>query len=69
MQLALLLAGASPSPSATPAPPVDPSRVTPGLLGAVTFIVLIAAAYVLFRSLRRQLSRVPPTFDEQPPDS
>lgn len=61
---ALLLAA---TPSPTPTSPVDVSKVTPGILGSLTFVLLIGAAFVLFRSLRKQLGRVPESFDEQPP--
>ena len=61
----LLSAIAVPAESATPtpdpsyiAPNVDPNRVTPGLLGFLSFLFLIVACVVLFFSLRKQLSKI-----------
>ncbi|TAK68660.1 MAG: hypothetical protein EPO13_11250 [Actinomycetota bacterium] len=55
---------ATPSPSAPAgSAPIDASRVTPGLLGLLSFIVLIAAVIILGRSMTRHLRRVPPTFE------
>lgn len=48
-------AGTSP---AAPEPELDPSRVTPGLLGFLTFVFLLICAFFLYRSLRKQLKRV-----------
>lgn len=62
----LLVAAASPSPTAPQQTYTgDPSKVTPGLAGAVIFVILLVAAYVLFRSLSKQLRKVPPTFEAE----
>ncbi len=39
-------------------PPIDPSRITPGLLGLVTFVFLIVAVAFLYRSMRKQMNRI-----------
>jgi hypothetical protein len=49
----------TPSPIPTPIDlAVDPNRVTPGLLGFVFFVLLIAAVALLYFSMRKQLSRI-----------
>ena len=58
------LVAADPSPLPDE-PPIDPSRVTPGLLGLVAFLFLIVAVAFLYRSLRKQLKRV----DDDLPDA
>jgi hypothetical protein len=63
----MLVLTSSPSPTPIPGGPVDASRVTPGLLGALSFLFLVGAAIVLFRSLNKQLRRVPDSFGDQPP--
>lgn len=51
----------SPDPSPLPQnPPIDPERVTPGLLGLVSFLFLVVAVALLYRSLRKQMSKVDP---------
>lgn len=64
LSIALAVIGQSPDPSSatTPAPAVDPNRVTPGFLGFVSFVALIIAAVIIYFSLRKQLGRV--DFDE-----
>jgi hypothetical protein len=52
----------TPTPGATPGLAVDPQRVTPGLLGFLSFVFLIIAVVVLYFSLRKQLKKV--NFDE-----
>lgn len=66
MIAALVLMGATPTP--TPKVPLDNSKVTPGVLGPIVFAALIAAAFVLFRSMRKQLGRIPESFDQPPPE-
>lgn len=51
------LSAADPSPLPDE-PPIDPSRVTPGLLGGVAFVFLIVAVAFLYRSMRKQMKRV-----------
>lgn len=63
--LTWLLSTASPSPSPTP-PPIDPSRVTPGLLGFLSFVFLIVAAFLLYKSMSKQLKKVDPSLPEGP---
>jgi len=60
---------ASPDPSPLPEePPIDPSRVTPGLLGFVSFAFLVIAVVLLYRSLRKQMSKVDPNLPAGPGD-
>ena len=42
----------------TPAPELDPSVVTPGIEGFLVFFVLALAAWLLYRSLLKQIRRV-----------
>jgi hypothetical protein len=42
------------------APPIDPNRVTPGLLGLLSFIFLVAAVFLLWRSMRKQMKKIDP---------
>jgi len=67
--IAELLIGltSSPTPLANQSLPVDTSKVTPGVLGTLSFLFLVGAAIILFRSLRKQLGKVPDSFDGQPP--
>ena len=59
----------SPLPSPLPEePPIDPSRITPGLLGGLSFIFLIIAIVLLYRSMRKQMSRVHPDLPRGPGD-
>ncbi|MDQ1305392.1 MAG: hypothetical protein QG671_1223 [Actinomycetota bacterium] len=60
--LMMLPAEVTPSPGATPGLAVDPQRVTPGLLGFLSFVFLIIAVVILYFSLRKQLKKV--NFDE-----
>lgn len=48
-------------------PPIDPSLVTPGLLGLAAFLFLVVAVALLYRSLRHQLKKVNPELPEEPP--
>lgn len=48
-------------------PPIDPSLVTPGLLGMGAFLFLVIAVALLYRSLRHQLKKVNPDLPEEPP--
>ena len=41
---------------------IDPNTVSPGALGFFTLLFLLVAAFILFRSLRKQLNKV--DFDE-----
>lgn len=68
--LAVLLAEESPLPSPLPEePPIDPSRVTPGLLALISFVFLIIAIVLLYRSMRKQISRVDPGLPAGPGDA
>ena len=57
-----------PSPSPTPTLPreLDPSVVTPGLVGLAFFVVLFVVLFFLMRSFTRQLKKidVPADHDE-----
>ena len=68
--LAALLLEESPLPSPLPEePPIDPSRVTPGMLGFISFVFLVVAVVLLYRSMRKQMSRVDPTLPAGPGDA
>ncbi|MEZ5115245.1 MAG: hypothetical protein R2737_03150 [Candidatus Nanopelagicales bacterium] len=79
-QVAVALAGlgGEDSPSPTPvtpdAPPIDPERVTPGILGLISFVFLVVAVWLLYRSMRSQMAKVRPDLPggpedpDQPPD-
>lgn len=68
--LAVLLLEESPLPSPLPEePPIDPSRVTPGLLALISFVFLIIAIVLLYRSMRKQIARVDPNLPEGPGDA
>ena len=59
--LAALLLEESPLPSPLPEePPIDPSRVTPGMLALISFVFLIIAIVLLYRSMRKQIAKVDP---------
>jgi hypothetical protein len=59
----------SPLPSPLPEePPIDPSRVTPGLLGFISFVFLVVAVVLLYRSMRKQMSKVNPDLPSGPGD-
>ena len=56
------------TPTPAPVPTdlnIDPSRVTPGLLGFLSFAFLILAVVVLYFSMRKQLGKV--DFEENAP--
>jgi hypothetical protein len=68
--LAALLTQESPLPSPLPEePPIDPSRVTPGMLALISFLFLVIAIVLLYRSMRKQISRVDPSLPEGPGDA
>ena len=67
--LSVLLLTESPVPSPLPEePPIDPSRVTPGILGFLSFMFLVVAVFLLYRSMRKQMSKVDPNLPEGPGD-
>lgn len=69
LSLAALFLEESPLPSPLPEdPPIDPSLVTPGMLGLISFLFLVIAVFFLYRSLRKQISRVDPNLPEGPGD-
>ena len=43
-----------------PQPPIDPSTVTPGLLAFLSFVFLIVAVFLLWRSMRKQMKKIDP---------
>jgi hypothetical protein len=66
---------ASLGPTATPAPhgatvcpgpDCNDNTVSPGVLGFGVFLALAVAVYFLIRSFRKQISRVPASFDGLP---
>lgn len=67
---ATLLLEESPLPSPLPEePPIDPSLVTPGLLGLISFLFLVVAIVLLYRSMRNQMAKVDPNLPEGPGDA
>lgn len=60
--LAALSAAVTPSPSSTTTPTIDPSRVTPGLLGFASLLFLVIAGFFLARSMIKQVKKI--DFDE-----
>lgn len=67
--LAALFLEESPLPSPLPEePPIDPSLVTPGLLGLICFVLLLIAVFFLYRSLTKQIARVDPNLPDGPGD-
>ena len=67
-----LVAATTPSPVAsgpatTTRAPIDPNRVTPGMWGFLSFVVLLLAAVVIFYSMRKQLKKV--NFDDGSPEA
>jgi hypothetical protein len=50
------------------APPIDPERVTPGLLGFLSFVFLVVAAVLLYRSMNKQMKKIDPTLPPGPSD-
>ena len=68
--LAALVLEESPVPSPLPEePPIDPSLVTPGLLGLISFLFLVIAIVLLYRSMRKQMAKVDPNLPEGPGDA
>lgn len=68
--LAALVLEESPLPSPLPEePPIDPSLVTPGLLGLISFLFLVIAIVLLYRSMRKQMAKVDPNLPEGPGDA
>ena len=45
------------SPSPTPEP-IDPARVTPGVLGLLSLLFLVVAVFLLWRSMTKQLAKI-----------
>lgn len=67
--LNVILWAESADPSPLPEePPIDPSRVTPGLLGFLSFAFLVIAVVLLYRSLRKQMNKVDPNLPAGPGD-
>jgi hypothetical protein len=67
---AVLFLEESPLPSPLPEePPIDPSRVTPGLLALISFVFLVIAIVLLYRSMRKQIAKVDPNLPEGPGDA
>lgn len=67
--LAALLLEESPLPSPLPEePPIDPSRVTPGMLALISFVFLVIAIVLLYRSMRKQIGKVNPDLPSGPGD-
>lgn len=48
----------------TDEPPVDPDRVSPGLLGLVSLVFLVVAGFLLYKSLNKQIKRIDPNLPE-----
>lgn len=46
---------------------VDPNQVGPGLIAFVIVALLALATLLLVRSMRNQIRKVPPTFDNPKP--
>lgn len=67
--LTALVLEETPLPSPLPEePPIDPSRVTPGLLGFISFAFLVIAVVLLYRSMRKQMAKVNPDLPDGPGD-
>lgn len=49
-------------------PPIDPNRVTPGLLAMASFVFLIVAVALLYLSMRKQMRKVDPNLPNGPGD-
>lgn len=62
-----LLAAGSESPSGEPAP-VDPSQVTPGVVGFLVVLALGVATYLLIRSMNGHLRNIS-SANPPPPDT
>ncbi len=68
--LSALFLEESPLPSPLPTePPIDPSRVTPGVLALISVLFLVIAIVLLYRSMRKQISKVDPNLPEGPGDA
>jgi len=52
----------APSPSPSPAK-VSPDQVSAGLLGFIVFVFLAGSAFLLWRSMTKQMRKVPDSFD------
>lgn len=68
----LFLADATPIPEPLPVPePIDPNRVSPGMLGLLAILVLAAAAALIFVFMRGSLKKInyneDDTIDESKP--
>lgn len=51
-------------PSQSPSPgKMNPDQVSAGLLGFVVFVFLAGASFLLWRSMNKQMRRVPESFD------
>ena len=50
------------------APPIDENLVSPGFLGFLSFVFLIVAVVLLYRSMRTQLRKVDPALPDGPAD-
>jgi hypothetical protein len=46
---------------------VDPNQAGPGLIAFIIVVLLAVATWLLVRSMRNQMRKVPPTFDNQEP--
>ena len=60
----VLLAGTTVCPGSN----CNDTTVSPGVLGFGVFLLMALAVYVLIRSFRKQMAKVPPTFDPPDPD-
>lgn len=68
--LSVLFVEESPLPSPLPTePPIDPSRVTPGVLALISVAFLAIAIVLLYRSMRKQIAKVDPRLPEGPGDA
>ena len=68
--LGALVMDESPLPSPLPSePPIDPSRVTPGVLALISVSFLLIAIVLLYRSMRKQISKVDPDLPDGPGDA
>lgn len=63
---ALLAASSTSNPIPGHAKVLNDDTVSPGWLGLVVFLAMGLAVVILLRSFRRQLAKVPPTFDDPP---
>lgn len=50
--------------SETPAPEIDPDRVTPGLAGLLAFVLLLISVSVIFYFLNKSIKRTNKRFEE-----